>query len=56
MCYSVGLPIEGAPEGTDKVLGALSQAMDAQDAGMAAAKGVREEVMLLVGKRDDRDD
>ena len=37
VCYAVGLPVEREPEGADKVLGALSLAMDAQDAGMAAS-------------------
>lgn len=41
VCFSTGLPLEEPPEGPEKVLGALSLAMDAQDAGMAAAKGVR---------------
>lgn len=40
MCHSTGLPMEDEPEAAEKVLGALSLAMDAQDANMAAAKGV----------------
>jgi hypothetical protein len=39
MCFSTGLPIEDAPEGSEKVLAALAAAMDAHDGRMA---GVRE--------------
>jgi len=46
MCFVTGLPVEDPAEPADKVVGALSLAMDAQDARMAAAKGVSEAMGL----------